>query len=359
MIRAFFAIVVPATLAVLAGIWLGRSAAPAGPQPPSPHPVRVGPAHVVVPGGWSAASLRSAGVADLAAGSAVAFETTPGMSEWAVMLFSPTVEPSLIPAELRREMHGPVPEPALTRLAGLPAWSFLGLATGRSGMRADVTVLPTTGGVLAVVCTNRVAATDGTPCPDDIESLTVQGERPLVPSRSLALQQALPAVLDDLNRERLEHRARLSSARTPEAQALAAGRLGAKHRAAARAIDAAAGPAGAPLVRDLEAVASTYDALKEQAQAESAAGFATARAAVEDAETVLAADVRGGSRPEVASVRATTAAAAPAPPSDPASGVTPLVFAVLVLLATAAGVATGSSGVASRLSRLSGTAGWR
>jgi hypothetical protein len=356
MIRAFFTIVVPAMLAVLAGIWVGRAAAPADPPPPPPHAVRVGPANVVVPGDWNAASLRATGVADLAAGGAVAFETTPGLSEWAVMLFSRDVDPSLIPADLRRDLQGPVPQPARTKLAGLPAWSFRGLTTGSSGMRADVTVLPTTGGVLAVVCTNRVPATYGSVCPDDVESLTMRGERPLVPSRSLALQQTLPAVLNHLNRDRLEDRAQLSRARTPEAQALATRRLAAEHRAAARAIDAPAEAAGAPLARDLEAVASAYDRLAEQAQAESAAGFDTAGAAVEDAETVLAADVRGVARPAVASVRATTAATAPGPASDAPSGIPPLVFALLVLLAIVAGVATGSSDVASRLSS---TSVWR
>ena len=202
------AIFLSATLAVLAGVWLGRVAAPAQPQPPSPRMVSVGPARVLVPGDWDAASLRRTGVAGLDGERAVAFETTPGLSEWAVMLFARTAEPSLIPAALRAEIPGPVPAPARTRLAGSPAWIYRGLATGRSRLRADVTVLPTTAGVLALVCTSRLGLSGESLCAGAVEAITVPGASPLVPSRSLALQRALPAVLDDLNRDRLEDRTR-------------------------------------------------------------------------------------------------------------------------------------------------------
>jgi hypothetical protein len=343
------AIVVTATLAIMAGIWLGRIATPSEPPPPAPHLVSVGPARVLVPGDWNAGSLRRTGVADLTAGGAVAFETTPGLGEWAVMLFSRTFEPSLIPSELRRELRSPVPAPARTRLAGSPAWTYRGLATATPRLRVDVTVLPTTAGVLAVACTSRVPlVVDEAPCAADVESLIVPGASPLTPTPSLALQETLPAVLDDLNRERLEDRADLRNAHTQAAQALAAGHLALDHRASARAIDAAAGKAGAPLARDLTAVANAYDSLQEQAEAGSATGFAAARADVEDAETVLAASVRDVRRPAVASVWRTIPAQAPETSSDPAPRVPWPVFALLIALAIAAGAVTGSSDLASR-----------
>ncbi len=343
------AIVLAGALAALAGVGLGRIAAPEAPRPPSPNTVSVGPARVLVPGGWDPATLRGTGVTGLDAERAVAFETTPGLAEWAVILFSRTTEPSLIPAELRAELHGPLPAPARTRLAGSPAWSYRDLPTGQPDARADVTVLPTTAGVLAVMCTSGLTLSANNLCAGDVTLVTVTGARLLLPSRSLALQQALPAVLDNLDRARLQDRRTLSAARTPRGQALAAGRLAVDHRAAARAIRAAAGPAGTPLARDLEAVADGYDALQEQAKAGSRGGFAAARRAVEDAETVLEADVHAVPRPAPAPAPRTATARAAEPSGGSRSGVATGVFALLIVLAVAVGGAAGSSGATSWL----------
>jgi hypothetical protein len=343
------AIVLAGTLAAVAGVGLGRVAAPEESQQPSPSAVSVGPARVLVPSGWDPAPMGSTDVPGLDAERAFAFETTPGLSEWGVILFSRTTEPSLIPAELRKELQGPLPAPARTRLAGSPAWKYRGLATGRPDVRADVTVLPTTAGVLAVICTSGLTLSGNDLCAGDVESVTVRGARVLLPSPSLPLQQALPAVLDDLDRARLEDRAKLSAARTPEGQALAAGRLAADHRASARAIRAAAGSAGTPLARDLDAVAHGYDALREQAETGSRSGFAAARGAVDDAETVLQGDVRAVGQPAPAPVSRTAAAPASEPSGGLRSGVAPVVFALLIALALAVGGAAGSSGATSRL----------
>jgi hypothetical protein len=343
------AIVLAGTLAAVAGFGLGRVAAPEEPRQPSPSAVSVGPARVLVPGDWEAGALRGTELPGLDGERAVAFETTPGLGEWAVILFSRTAEPSLIPAALRAELHGPLPAPARTRLAGSPAWRYRGLATGRSDVRADVTVLPTTAGVLAVVCTSGLTLSSNSLCAGDVGSVTVRGARPVVPSPSLALQQALPSVLDDLNRARVEDRATLSAARTPRGQALAAGRLAADHRASARAIGAAAGPVGTPLARDLTAVADAYDALRKQAETGSPGGFGAARAAVEEAETALRADVRAVAQPAPGPVSRTTAAPAAEPSSGPGSGVAPVVFALLIVLAVTAGGAAGLSGATWRL----------
>jgi hypothetical protein len=348
-VATLLAFVLVATLAAVAGVALGRAAAPEPPRQPPPSAVSVGPARVLVPDGWKPATLRTAGVTALDAQSAVAFETTPGLSEWAVILFSRTTAPSLVPAELRAELDGPLPAPARTRLGGSPAWSYRGVATARPDVRADITVLPTTAGVLAVVCTSGLTLSGNDLCAGDVASVTVRGARLLLPTPSLALEQALPAVLDDLNRARLEDRAVLSAARTPNRQAHAAARLAADHRASARAIRAAAGPAGTPLANDLEAVARGYDALRAQVQTGSRSGFASARRAVQDAEAVLGGDVRAVPQPAPAPVSRT----AVGPPEELSggrrSGVAPLVFALLGVLALAVGGAAGYSEAISRL----------
>jgi len=339
------ALVVAAILAAAAGVGLGWIAAPEQPRQPTSSAVSVGPARVLVPRDWQATSLRRTDFASLDGLQAVAFETTPGLGEWAVILFSRTAEPSLIPAELRADLRGPLPAPADARLAGSAAWSYRGLATARPYVRADATVLPTTTGVLAVVCTSGLTLSDNKLCAADVESVSVKGATPVLPSPSLALQRALPAVLTELNRARLRDRATLSAARTPTEQALAAGRLAVDHRASARAIRAAGGPAATPLARDLTAVADGYDRLRKHAQSRSRDGFAAARAALEDAEAALQADVRAVPQPVPESVRRTAVERA----SGPRSGAAPVVFWLLIALAVAAGGAAGSSGAASRL----------
>jgi hypothetical protein len=343
------AIILAGTLAALAGVALGRVAAPEAPRQPSPTAISVGPARVLIPGDWDAGALRKTELAGLDGERAVAFETTPGLGEWAVILFSRAAEPSLIPAALRAELGGPLPAPARTRLAGSPAWRYRGLATGQSDVRADVTVLPTTAGVLVVVCTSGLTLSTNALCAGDVESVTVRGARAVLPSPSLPLQQALPGVLDDLNRARLEDRAALNAARTAKGQVLAAGRLAADHRASARAIRAAAGPEGTPLARDLAAVADAYDALQKQAETGSQGGFGAARRAVEDAETALSRDVRAVPQPALGPGWRPVAAPAAEPSGDPGSGVAPAVFALLIVLAVAAGGAAGFSGATTRL----------
>jgi hypothetical protein len=337
-------VVVVGALAAWIGVRIGHVATPTHSGPPPAHVVSVGAARLAVPGDWRPVPLRKTGIAGLDARSAVAFETVPGMSVWAVAAFSPTIEPSLIPPELGGQLRG-APTPAGTRLAGWPTWTYRDVTVGRAGPQADVTVLPTTEGVLAVACTTPAESVVGASCASDVEAVAVRGATPLVPSGSLALELRLPSVLDALNRARLEHRASLSAARTHTAQALAAARLAAAHRVAARAVGGMAGPAGAPLLHDLSETASAYEGLRRAAHAASPAAFAAARGAVRAAETELAAGVRDVPRPTAVRVPR-SGGPAPASPAatEPASGgVPPLAFVLLMLLAGAAGVATGVS----------------
>jgi len=348
---ALVAVTVAGALAALAGVWVARIAAPAEPEHLPVRVVSVGPARLVVPADWQPASLTSGGIAGLDVARAVAFDPAPGLPTRMVATFAPGAEPSLIPADLRSAFSGPLPAPERTRLGRWPAWLYRDLPVSRSGRRADVTVLATTAGVLAVACTTRAGSTVDSGCSSGVESVTVPGAATLVPSRSLALELQLPTVLDRLNGARSTDRATLRGARTSESQALAARRLGADHRAAAHTLRIVGGPAAAPLTRALSNVAAAYDTLSRAAQEASPAEFASTVTGIQRAEAVLASNVADVARPGMVPI-AHTRSAAPARhgQDSPASGGVPAIVSVLLIaLAVAAGAATGSSGAASRL----------
>jgi hypothetical protein len=348
---ALIAVIVTGALAAVAGAWVARIAAPAEPEHPPVRVVSVGPARLVVSSDWQPASLTSAGIAGLDAARAVAFDPAPGLSTRVVATFAPGAEPSLIPADLRSALSGPPPAPERTRLGRWPAWLYRDLLVSRSGRRADVTVLATTAGVLAVACTTRAGSTADLGCSPGVESVTVPGAATLIPSRSLALALRLPTVLDRLNGARSTDRTTLRAARTGASQALAARRLGADHRAAAHALRIVGGPAAAPLTRALSDVAAAYDTLSRAAQEASPAEFASAVTGIKRAEAVLASGVADVARPGMAPI-AHARSAAPArqgQDSQASGGVSAIVSVLLIALAVAAGAATGSSGTATRL----------
>jgi hypothetical protein len=350
------AIVVAGALAILAGVWAAHIAAPSKPEPPPVRIVEVGPARVAVPAHWQRAPRHSAGIAGLNAERAVALDPTPGGSTRVLAVFAPTVEPSLIPRDLRSAFRGRLPAPSATRVAGWPAWVYRDMTSRPSGRRADVTVFATTAGVLAIACTAMATSAAVSGCASQVASVQVPGATTLLPSRSLALELALPAVLDRLNRARRRHRTALRGAHTGASQALAALRLGGDHRAAARSLLVAGGPAAAPLIRDLTDAADAYEALRRAAEAAAPPEFAAARAAVRRTDEELAREVVRVPRPASAT-HAASPAARPQGREDRASGGVPrLVFALLILLAAAAGAATGYSDAARRLWRSAVTA---
>jgi hypothetical protein len=336
-------------LAAVAGSRAADAVRPAQPASPSARIVSVGPARLVVPADWRTVSTSSAGVAGLDAERTAVFQ--PASLPWTrvVAAFDPTVEPSLIPDELRSAVFAAGGAPRLTHVRGWPAWMYRAdRAGGRGG---SVTALTTTAGVIGIACTSVARLGADSDCASDVDSVTVPGARALVPSRSLALEVHLPTVLERLNRARSRHRARLKGARTNESQALAARQLGADHRAAAHSLLGLGGPAAAPLTRDLTDVADAYRALARAADDASPSEFASAATGIRHAEAVLAGGVAAVSRPETAEVA--TRVTTPRQDGDGSvpSGVPPILFALLTALAMIGGAATGSLDAASRLSR--------
>lgn len=349
-LAAFLAVAAAGALAALAGSGAAAVLRSAKPESPPGRIASVGLARLVVPTDWRTVSPSSAGVAGLEAERAAVFQ--PASRPWTrvVVAFDPTVEPSLIPDELRSAavLTGRAPRP--TRVRGWPAWIYHADPARAGGGGGSVTVLATTAGVLAVACTSVAGQQAASDCASEVSSVTVPGARALVPSRSLALELHLPAVVDRLNRRRSKHRARLNGARTNESQALAARLLGVDHRAAARSLRSLGGPAAAPLIRDLTNVADAYRALARAADDASPGAFASVATGIRHAEAVLTGGVAAVSRPQIAELAARVTTRQDRDGSAP-SGVPTILFALLTALAMTAGVVTGNSDAMSGLWR--------
>jgi hypothetical protein len=350
-LAALLAVAAAGALAALAGSRAAAVIRPAKPVSPPGRVASVGPARLVVPADWRTVSPSSAGVAGLEAERVAVFQ--PASRPWTrvVAAFDPTVEPSLIPAELRSAtvLAGRAPRP--TRVRGWPAWIYDADLARAAGHGGSVTALATTAGVLGVACTSVAGRQADPDCASEVSSVTVPGARALVPSRSLALELHLPAVVDRLDRGRSEHRASLNGARTNESQALAARRLGADHRAAARSLRSLGGPAAAPLIRDLTDVADAYRALAQAADDASPGEFASAATGIRHAESVLTYGIAAVSRPQTAEVAARIPTLRQDRDGSARSGVPAILFALLAALALTAGAATGNSDAAPGLWR--------
>lgn len=184
-----------------------------------------------------------------------AFAPVPGLPARAVIASGPAVDASLIPASLRAGLPDGLPAPRRATLGGLAAWSYGPLRD--RGRLVELTVVPTTGGMLAVACVAPRSAWSGAlGCADGVHAIATD-DRALAPARDLAFRQAAGPVLDTLDEARVAGRARLGAGRRAAAASLARA-----HREAASALAPFVVP-GAPAaaVAALRAGARGYAAL--------------------------------------------------------------------------------------------------
>ena len=194
------------TVAIGGGIWAGQPAAPADPaEPPLERVVRAGPATLLVPREWRSSS-RSTGATTVLAPS-------PGAPGRVIVTLAAADDRSLVPKPLRDLAQDLGRGPRGTRFAGHLAWRYVG--HGRDGNRLDVTVLPTSAGVLGLAC----QAITPTECAPAIESITLRrpGAAIYAPSPDFTLRLRLPGVLAALDRERVGTRSALRRAATHNA----------------------------------------------------------------------------------------------------------------------------------------------
>ena len=267
---------------LLAGVWAGGAVRPAGPPPPSPtRTVAAGRATLRVPGDWRPEAVRDARIADLASARTAVLRPSSGQPARVVLTTQPVDHASLLPHALRSALAGPIPSPRRTSLLGRPAWLYAGLPTTDAQLM-DVTLLPTTVGMLAIACVSPArVGQSAKDCAASVTWLSLPGARTLAPTPDLAFRLRLPAVLATLDRARVRDRAALRRALTRAAQARWARSLARAHREAAASLRLLAGPATGALLAALSDAASAYSGLAR------AAGALAARQDVERAEARL------------------------------------------------------------------------
>jgi hypothetical protein len=328
VVAAGTALALALAAAVLAGVWAGGHAAPAeSPAPAQVRQVSAGTGRLTVPSSWEPTRLSAAGLSGLTPAKSAALSPGAGTPAWMVATVAPADHPSLVPLVLRRLLRGPLPPARETRLGGHGAWLYTGLIT-RGGRTLELTVQPTTAGVLTVACVSRSDASPARSlCGGAVTSASVREATTLVPAPSVALALGLAPRLEALDRRRVTMRAKLGRADSAGAQERLARRLAGAHAGAAEALAPLAATAGAPLIDSLRTVASAYARLATAVAGGSGAAFSASRRDLDAEESRLASVVGSVSR---------RIAPQPAPPlarvaATPAPGPSPL----LLLLAVA------------------------
>jgi hypothetical protein len=314
-------------VAILAGLALGRALAPER-SAATTRIVHAGAARLVVPSEWRTVGVHSAGVPGLAANVTAAFAPSPGLPWRVAATMTPADDPSLLPSGVRNALPGPVPRPIPTQLAGRRAWLYSGLLIGDRDWLTDVTVLPTTAGVLALVCGSPADAWSVGGCSGATDAISLRALPTLLPSADLALQIRLPGVLAKLDEARVRGRAALRRALTPADQARWARFLADQHRLAAAALRPVAPPSSASLLARLASTARAYSDLAHAARSGSAHNFFAARRVVDRAELELA---RRLDRVAAPAVPKSAGSRSTPPAREQPAGVSPKILALVVL----------------------------
>jgi len=227
--RHFAALIGLVVAALAAGFALRagtREEAPA--PPPAPRVVDAGPVALSVPAAWTPERIDLAGIPGFAR-PAAAFTPLPGLRAHAVIGLAPIDDRSLVAAPLRAIDGAPLGRPRRTSLAGLPAWSYPERPIS-GGRVLQVTVAPTTAGVVTVACVAESASWPGAGgCAGDVTGASLAGASPLEPERELAFRTVLPGIMDRLVERRGALRSRLRGAETRREQARFASRLDRAH----------------------------------------------------------------------------------------------------------------------------------
>ena len=154
----------------------------------------------------------------------------------------------------------------------------------------DVYAIPTTRGVLTLVCSARGGETEApTWCLNGLDQITVAGAKPLKPAADTAYRMRAPGVVKTLDSVRVRERKALRRAKGPVGQQRAARTLWRAHRTAAEELAPLAPEKSAParVVTSLRDTARAYRALGDAAGRGSRRSWAQARSEVARAERQL------------------------------------------------------------------------
>jgi hypothetical protein len=244
-----------------------------------------GPARLKVPTGWERAS-RPPALPGL--DGAPAWTPYAGLSTTVSIALVPADDPALVPAAMVKAAEGGLPKPEKARVVGLEARAYRGVHTGDSVL--DVYAIPTTRGVLTLVCAARNGGAEApTWCLNGLDQITVEGAKPITPDAGTAYRMRAPTMLKALDAARVRERVALRRSKGPVGQERAARALSKAYGDAAGALApfAAAGEPSVRVVAALRDTARAYRALGDAAHRRSRRGWTRARSAVSRAERTL------------------------------------------------------------------------
>jgi hypothetical protein len=244
--------------------------------------LQAGPARLKVSTGWSVAPKPPA-LPGLTG--APAWNPYSGLATTVSVALVPVDDPALVPNALVKAATDGLPSPERTRVVQLEARAYRGVHTGNSTL--DVYAIPTTRGVLTLVCTAQDAA-PGSPswCLNGLDQITVAGATPLKPTADTAFRMRSPETLRTLDTSRVRERRALRQALGPAGQERSARALWRSYRTAAAELAPFAPPGGPPaeVVAALRDTARAYRSLAVAANRRSPRAWSRARIAVNRAE---------------------------------------------------------------------------
>jgi hypothetical protein len=262
---------------------------PATPTTATAQVLTAGPARLKVSAGWHRA-LRAPVLPGLE--KAPAYMPYAGLTTTVSVALVPADSASLVPAALETKAEGGLPKAETARVVGLQARAYRGVRTGDSVL--DVYAIPTTRGVLTLVCTARSGAEEApTWCLEGLDQITVDGARPITLNAGTAYRMRAPQTIKTLDDTRVRERVALRRSKGPVGQARAAKTLWLAYASAADELEPLApkGEASEEVVVALRDTARAYRKLNTAAGHKSKRGWNRARTAVSKAEKDLKAKV--------------------------------------------------------------------
>ena len=207
-------------LAAGLGGWLvaDRIAADPVATPSEQKVLDAGPARLKVAADWARAT-RPPVLPGLE--NAPAFTPHAGLTTTVSVALVPADSASLVPAALVEKANGGLPMAEAARVVGLQARAYRGVLTGDSVL--DIYAIPTTRGVLTLVCTSRGGSeTSPTWCLEGLAQIAVRDARPVLLNDSTAYRMRAPETMKKLDSVRVRERAALRRAEGPVGQKRAA-----------------------------------------------------------------------------------------------------------------------------------------
>jgi hypothetical protein len=202
--------------------------------------------------------------------------------------------PTLLPAGLRAKL-GATPKGDPVELSpGVQALRYRDLAPGGTNRPVTLFAVPTTGGVATLACVAPAgnAAAFAGQCDGVAATLRVTGAKALPVGPSKAYAATVSKAIGNLRAAERGAGGRLAKAKTPQAQAGAAGALSSAYLTAARALaKAQVGPADTlannQLVAALRRTSAAYGKAAAAARRKDAGGFKRQDAAVRSAKAAV------------------------------------------------------------------------